>query len=157
MSLLPVPGADLYYDTVGGGPLLVMMSGASGTAESFRRAADQLARSYTVAIYDRRGFSRSRLDGPQDFEHRLDNDADDLRQLAEHLSDEPVTIVGVSTGATPGTQVGAQRAGTVGEPGLARLQPSNHSHRACVTGGEQCNSIRCYAWTDTLTVSKLAS
>jgi len=102
MSLLPVPGAHLYYETMGGGPLLVMVPGASGTAESFRRAAQQLAKSCTVAIYDRRGFSRSSLDGPQDLEHRLDTDADDLRRLAEHLSDQPVTIVGVSTGATVG-------------------------------------------------------
>lgn len=128
MSVLPVPGAHLYYETVGSGPLLVMVPGATGTAQGLRRSAGQLARSYTVAIYDRRGFSRSRLDGPQDFGHRLDTDADDLRRLAEHLSDEPATIVGLSSGATVALHTLVRHPAVVGmlvpfEPPAMRLLP----------------------------------
>jgi pimeloyl-ACP methyl ester carboxylesterase len=128
MSLLPVPGARLYYETLGRGPLLVMAPGATGTAEGLRRAAEHLAHSYTVAIYDRRGFSRSHLDGPQDFDRRLDTDADDLRRLAEHLSDEPATIVGVSSGAVVALHVLIHHPAVVAtlvpfEPPAVRLLP----------------------------------
>ncbi|MGH3803284.1 MAG: alpha/beta fold hydrolase [Pseudonocardiaceae bacterium] len=51
-----------------------------------------------VVTYDRRGFSRSQLDGPRDYDHRLEIDADDIRRLIEHLSDEPATIFGSSSG-----------------------------------------------------------
>src|SRR3954471_18401532 len=100
MTILPVPAARLYYEASGSGPLLVMVPGATGTAESLRACSAYLAQSYTVAIYDRRGFSRSHLDGPQDYDHRLDTDADDLRRLVLHLSDQPATVFGVSSGAT---------------------------------------------------------
>jgi acetyltransferase/esterase len=98
MSLLTVPGARLYYETHGSGPLLLMIPGAPGTAEVFTRATDHLAAHYTVVTYDRRGFSRSPLDGPQDYEYRLGTDADDVRRLIEHVSDEPATVFGSSSG-----------------------------------------------------------
>ena len=126
MSVLPVPGARLYYETLGSGPLLLMVPGATGTAESMRRAAQHLAGSRTVAIYDRRGFSRSVLDGPQDVGHRLDTDADDLRRLAGHLDERPATVVGVSSGATVGLHALARYPAFVGklvpfEPPAVRL------------------------------------
>jgi hypothetical protein len=47
MSVLPVPAARLYCETLGSGPLLVMVPGATGTAESLRQCAEHLAQSYT--------------------------------------------------------------------------------------------------------------
>lgn len=98
MSTLQVPGAHLYYETHGSGPLMVMAPGASGTAESFRRVTEHLAAYYTVLLYDRRGFSRSDVQGPQDYDRRLETDADDLGRLVEHLSDEPAVVFGASSG-----------------------------------------------------------
>jgi hypothetical protein len=43
-----------------------------------------LCRKDATVTYDRRGFSRSELDGPQDSKHRLETDADDARRLLEH-------------------------------------------------------------------------
>src|SRR5499426_829548 len=97
-SILEVPGARLYYETHGSGPVLLMIPGATGTADSFKRVTEHLVAHYTVVIYDRRGFSRSQLDGPQDYAHRLETDADDVRRLIEHLSDEPATVFGSSSG-----------------------------------------------------------
>jgi pimeloyl-ACP methyl ester carboxylesterase len=54
---------------------------------------------YTVALYDRRGFSRSQLQGPRDYDRRLETDADDVGHLLDHSSDEPATVFGVSSGA----------------------------------------------------------
>jgi acetyltransferase/esterase len=98
MTVLDVPGARLYYESRGHGLLLVMVPGASGVADSFRPVATHLAAHYAVVLYDRRGFSRSQLDGPQDYANRLQTDADDLRRLIEHLGDEPAVVFGASSG-----------------------------------------------------------
>jgi acetyltransferase/esterase len=104
-SILEVPGARLYYETHGSGPIMLMVPGASGTADSFKRLTEHLVAHYTIVIYDRRGFSRSRLDGPQDYDHRLATDADDARRLIEHLSDGPAIIFGGSSGAIVALEV----------------------------------------------------
>lgn len=98
MTVLDVFGARRYYETHGRGPLMFMVPGAAGVADSLRPVAEHLAASYTVVLYDRRGFSRSQLNGPQDSDHRLETDADDLRRLIEHLSGEPATIFGANSG-----------------------------------------------------------
>jgi pimeloyl-ACP methyl ester carboxylesterase len=112
-SILEVPGARLYYETHGSGPVMLMVPGASGTADSFRSVTEHLAAHYTVIIYDRRGFSRSQLDGPQDYDHRLETDADDVRRLIEHLSDEPATVFGGSSGAIVALEVLARHPSVV--------------------------------------------
>lgn len=64
MSQLKVPGASLYYEVSGSGPLLLLIPGAPADAYDFVAIAPLLADRYTVVSYDWRGFSRSRLDGP---------------------------------------------------------------------------------------------
>ncbi len=105
MSTLKVPGAQLYYEASGDGPLLILIPGAKGEGEVFRPLAHLLSAQYQVVIYDRRGFSQSSLDGPQDYEHRLDTDADDVRRLIEHLTDQPATVFGSSSGAIVALEV----------------------------------------------------
>jgi len=105
MSSLDVPGAQLYYEATGAGPLFVLVPGAPGSADSYRMIARPLAEHYTVVAYDRRGFSHSALDGPQDYDHRVETDADDVRRLIEHLSDEPAIVFGNSSGAIVGLEV----------------------------------------------------
>lgn len=105
MSTLKIPGARLYYEVSGSGPLLILIPGASGTGESFRPLAHHLTSQYQVVTYDRRGFSQSHLDGPQDYDHRLATDADDVRRLIESLSDQPATVFGSSSGAIVALEV----------------------------------------------------
>ncbi|WP_327582338.1 alpha/beta hydrolase [Nonomuraea sp. NBC_00507] len=100
MSMLEVPGARLYYESHGRGPLMLLITGAPGVADVYRAVTQQLAARYTVAIYDRRGFSRSLLEGPQDYDRRLETDADDAHRLIEHLDAGPAIVFGASSGAT---------------------------------------------------------
>ena len=112
MSKLNVPGTKLYYEVNGEGPLLIMIRGAAGTGEVFRPLSGSLAERYQVVTYDRRGFSRSELNGPQDYDHR---DADDVRRLIEQWTDkrigangamdQPAIIFGNSSGATVALEV----------------------------------------------------
>jgi acetyltransferase/esterase len=128
VSVLQVPGARLCYETQVSGPLLLMIPGATGSAGSFQRVTERLAAHYTVVTYDRRGFSRSQLDGPQDCARRLETDADDVRRLVEHLSDEPALVFGSSSGAIVALAVLTRHAAVVRtlipfEPPAVRLLP----------------------------------
>jgi acetyltransferase/esterase len=73
MSYFGVPGARLYYETRGTGPLLLLIADANGDANVFPPLADLLAANLTVVTYDRRGYTRSVLDGAQDYAHRPGN------------------------------------------------------------------------------------
>ncbi|HEX2244098.1 MAG TPA: alpha/beta hydrolase [Gammaproteobacteria bacterium] len=99
MSFLQVSGAQIYYETRGSGPLLLLIPGASGDANVFSGLAQELSIRCTVATYDRRGFTRSSLNGRQDYAHRLDTDADDALALIRHLTDQPALVFGTSSGA----------------------------------------------------------
>lgn len=106
MSTLKVPGAQLFYEVSGSaGPLLILIPGASGTGESFRPLASHLTSQYQVVTYDRRGFSRTRLDRSQENDHRLATDAEDVRRLIESLSDQPALVFGSSSGAIVALEV----------------------------------------------------
>ena len=105
MSTFKVPGAQLFYEVSGSGPLLVLIPGAAGTGEVFHPLVRELIARYQVVTYDRRGFSRSQLDGPQDYDHRLSTDADDVRRLIEHLTDQPAIVFGNSSGAIVALEV----------------------------------------------------
>jgi len=99
MPQLEVPGASLYYETLGTGPMLLCISGANGSADIWKPMAKRLEKHFTIAMYDRRGYSRSLLSGAQDYSHRLETDADDAERLIRHLSpEEPATVIGSSSG-----------------------------------------------------------
>lgn len=128
MGILEVPGARLYHEAHGSGPLMLMVPGANGDADIFKMVGRHLAARHTVVTYDRRGFSRSQLDGPQDYERRLQTDADDVRRLIEHLSDEPATVFGGSSGAIVALEVLARHPSVVRalvpfEPPAVRVLP----------------------------------
>ncbi|MFG3527378.1 alpha/beta fold hydrolase [Streptomyces sp. NPDC047917] len=97
---LKVPGATLYYEVRGRGPLLLLMPGGSGDAGLYDRMAARLADSWTVAAFDPRGYSRSLLDGaPQ--EQRVAVQSEDAHRLIELLSPDggPVAVFGSSSSA----------------------------------------------------------
>jgi len=98
-NLLSVPGAELYYETKGNGPLLLLIPGANGDHFIYTPIRDILAENFTVVTYDRRGFSGSKLNGAQDYENRIDVDADDAASLIKHLSTDPAFVFGSSSGA----------------------------------------------------------
>ncbi|MET7303378.1 alpha/beta hydrolase [Embleya sp. NPDC005575] len=98
---LAVPGADLYYEVRGSGPVLLLINGSNGDTGLFSALGERLADRHTVVAYDRRGNSRSRLTGPPG-EQRIDEHADDAHRLLLALSSEPAAVFGTSSGATIG-------------------------------------------------------
>ena len=63
---LKVPGANLYYEIRGSGPVLLLICGGVYDAAGYAGLAQQLADRYTVVSYDRRGNSR-RSETPRNF------------------------------------------------------------------------------------------
>ena len=94
---LRVPGADLYYELRGQGPLLALIGSPMGT-EPFRAVAELLAADHLVLTADPRGTDRSRLDDPAT-DATPELRADDLARLLTHLDAGPAVVVGSSGGA----------------------------------------------------------
>src|SRR5258708_8335946 len=105
VSTLKVLGAQLSYEVTGSGPRLILIRGAACVGEVFLRLVHELSAQYQVVTYDRRGFSHSSLDGPQDYHQRLATDADDVRRLIEHRASQPATVFGNSSGAIVALEV----------------------------------------------------
>ena len=99
-ATLKVPGATLYYETWGSGPLLLVIPGGPQDAGVFSDLARHLADRYTVVPYDPRGNSRSAFDG-EPTELSLDQQADDAAALIRHLG-SPAYVFGTSGGAQIG-------------------------------------------------------
>ncbi len=96
-ATLDVPGARLYYELRGEGPLMVLVGSPMG-ATFFAPLADLLAADHTVLTLDPRGINRSAVDDPnQDSTPRMR--ADDLSRLIAHLDTGPAVVVGSSGGA----------------------------------------------------------
>ena len=94
---LDVPGARLYYEVRGSGPVVVLV-GAPMDADSFAPAADLLAAEYTVLTTDPRGIRRSPVDD-RDRDSTPEMRADDLARLLTHLDAGPAVVFGSSGGA----------------------------------------------------------
>ena len=94
---LEVPGASLYYEVRGAGPL-VLLVGAPMDATPFAPVADLLASDHTVLTTDPRGINRSPVDDrDQDSTPQLR--AHDLSRLMAHLGAGPAAVLGSSGGA----------------------------------------------------------
>src|ERR1700674_4435852 len=98
-SLLKVPGASIYYEVRGSGPVLLMMPGGPADAGTFRRIAGYLESDYTVVTYDPRGLSHSPLDGPVRDDRIVEIFADDAYRLLAATGKEPAFVFGSSGGA----------------------------------------------------------
>jgi pimeloyl-ACP methyl ester carboxylesterase len=101
---LAVPGAELYYEVRGSGPVLLLINGGEGDAAMYAPLAHQLADGYTVITYDPRGNSRSRLTGPLG-EQRVEEHARDAHLLLRALTREPAYLFGTSYGGMVGMEV----------------------------------------------------
>jgi pimeloyl-ACP methyl ester carboxylesterase len=106
MHTIELPGAQLRYYQVGQGPILILIPGANGTGDIFLPLAERLKAHFTVVAIDRRDYGNSELTqslpdeaSNPNSEYRVKRDAQDVAALAQHLSDEPVYVLGSSSGA----------------------------------------------------------
>ncbi|MGW2051469.1 alpha/beta fold hydrolase [Streptomyces sp. NPDC001858] len=144
-ATLKVPGATLHYETLGSGPVLLLIPGGAGDAGLYAGMAPELAARYTVVSYDPRGLSRSPLDDPADTprtdaaaapEEQVRVWSDDARRLLDLLSpDDDAVVLGCSSGAVVAVELLARhperlRRVVAHEPPLLELLADPAPHRA---------------------------
>ncbi len=100
MTFLDVPGAHLYYETQGEGPLLFLI-GSPMDSTGFAGLASAMADRYTVVTYDPRGIGKSTRDN-NDEDITPAMQADDVHRLIATLADGTVDYFGSSGGAVVG-------------------------------------------------------
>ena len=105
---LKVPGASLYYEVRGSGPVLLFMPGGPADAGAFRNIAGHLESDYTVVTYDPRGLSHSPLEGPLDDDQIVQVFADDVHRLLAAVTKEKANVFASSGGATISLELAAR-------------------------------------------------
>ncbi|MDA2804984.1 alpha/beta fold hydrolase [Nocardiopsis suaedae] len=130
---LKVPGASLYYEVRGQGPLVALV-GSPMNAEPFALLADHLADGHTVLTADPRGIRNSVLEDP-DEAAAVETRADDLARLLEHVGSGPAAVLGSSGGAVTALALAQARPDLVGtvvphEPPLSELLDDREERRA---------------------------
>jgi clorobiocin biosynthesis protein CloN7 len=123
---LDVPGARLYYEVQGSGPVLALI-GHPMDSSGFAALAPLLANDHTVVTYDPRGFGRSTIADPhQDADPDLI--ADDVHRVLTAVGNGPARVFGSSGGAVTGLALAARHPESVQtvvahEPPLALFLP----------------------------------
>src|SRR5262245_34150948 len=112
MPTVNVPGASLYYEVTGTGPVLLCIPGGPTDAGSMAYLASLLSDRYTVVTYDPRGHSRSTIEDPS-AELPVSLHADDAAALLGALTSEPAYVYGNSGGATIGLELVARHGSNV--------------------------------------------
>jgi pimeloyl-ACP methyl ester carboxylesterase len=98
--MLKVPGASLYYEVRGSGPVLLFMPGGPADAGAFGNIAGDLMSDYTVVTYDPRGLSHSPLEGPLEDDQIVQVFADDVHRLLAAVTKGKANVFASSGGAT---------------------------------------------------------
>jgi 3-oxoadipate enol-lactonase len=92
-GLLRVPGAELWVETAGAGPPVILIHGFTLDSRLWEAVIGPLSAGHTVVAYDVRGFGRSSV--PREpYAHR-----DDLRALLDAKKLDRVALVGHSVGS----------------------------------------------------------
>lgn len=128
-NTLRVPGATLYFKVRGTGPVLLVLPGGDGDADSSDGLAGHLIDRYTVLAYDRRGLSRSAID-ENAAALTIETHREDAHRLLAALTSEPVFVLGNSIGALVGLDLVARHPEQVKmlvahEPPATQLLPTD--------------------------------
>ncbi len=133
-----VPGASIYHEIRGAGPVLLVLPGGGGDANGADEMADLLAPHVTVVTMDARGYSRSTLDSGRAEQQYVRVQSQDAYLLLRHLTDEPAYVLGGSAGAIVGLDLLSRHPEVVRgllahDPPCFAVLPDAAEHRAFVT------------------------
>jgi 3-oxoadipate enol-lactonase len=136
MPFAPINGVQLYYESHGSGPALVLAHGAGGNHLSWWQQVPYFARDFRCITFDHRAFGRS-LDGEGEARRGRTAFHEDLRELLDYLGVDEARIVAQSMGGrtavgfslrNPGRCRALVLAGTTGgavDDGVRELQDAH--------------------------------
>lgn len=96
MPKADIGDGELHFEIQGSGPPLMLVAGLGGTADYWNPQIEAFAEEYTVIVHDHRGTGQSTR---SEIAYSVDQMADDLLRLMDHLEIGQAHIVGHSTGA----------------------------------------------------------
>jgi pimeloyl-ACP methyl ester carboxylesterase len=131
---LRVSNATVFYRVRGSGPLLLILAGGHGDADTTDALCGHLIDRYTVVTYDRRGISRSKIDAPVE-SLTIATHSDDGSHLLAALTEKPAFVFGSSIGALIGLDLVARHPEQVSvlvahEPPAFELLPEGERNSA---------------------------
>lgn len=88
-------GEELYFEVHGKGPPLVLISGLNGVGAFWTPHLAELSARFQVILHDHRGTGQS---SPSHITYSIEQMADDLVQLLDHLEVQKAHMAGHSTG-----------------------------------------------------------
>lgn len=98
--ILTKENISLYYEVQGEGEPLMLIHGAVVDSWLYENTAKLLAKHFTVITYDRRGSSRSTVEGEASYD--LEAQSEDVKAILDALDITQVTIAGASAGGIIG-------------------------------------------------------
>lgn len=113
VKTLKVPGASIYYEVRGSGPVLLCIPGGPADSGAFRLLAADLAGDYTVVTYDPRGLSRSPLEGPFDYGQAIEINAEDASKLISAVTKGKANVLASSGGAVISLELAKRHPGQI--------------------------------------------
>ncbi len=102
MPLVPVDDVEIYTETFGEGPDLLLVAGLGGRHEFFTNQIDELSKHFRVTIHDHRGVGKST---PDKLVVGAEHMANDLILLMDALNIESAHLLGHSTGGAIGQHI----------------------------------------------------
>ena len=99
MPKAAVGGIELYYESYGAGPPLLLVPGLGGVGSYWRPQIDAFSKRYKVIVHDHRGTGRSTR---SEMAYSVDQMTSDLLNLMDGLGIERAHLVGHSTGGAIG-------------------------------------------------------
>lgn len=109
MPTINVQGLDLYYETAGSGPPLLLLSGAANVVDWYRPAFGHLARERTYVAFDYPGCGRSERAATVSIPFL----ADCAFELMERLGHDRFSVVGLSMGGIVTQRMLVRRTGHI--------------------------------------------
>lgn len=131
-----VNGAELYYETIGSGPPVLMMHGGLGLSHDYLRPYfDQLGDSHTVVYYDHFGNGQSAK--PDDYaDMTFDRLIADAMELMKQLGHDKFSLVGHSYGGFIAQELATRHADRLDKLVLIDTAPAL-DYPPTVTGSEE--------------------
>lgn len=94
-------GCEIFYDVKGTGEPLVFVHGWSANSDIFAHQVEHFSKSYRVVVYDLRGHGRSdRRSEITEHNMTMERNAEDLKELLEHLNIGKAHVCGWSMGTS---------------------------------------------------------
>lgn len=103
-------GYTLYYEEIGRGPALYILSGGPGEAPDtpYRQIADSLSQHFTCVLVHQRASGRSRLVPANATTITIANYTNDIEALRQHRGDNKIWLLGMSWGGLLAQNYAAQ-------------------------------------------------